>query len=737
MKSTPPNHPAPSATRRKTSEPRKPKVGDVLGGKYTLRRKLGEGGMGSVFAAHQRDFDRQVAIKVLLPRGIGAERLLKQLKREAKTLAAVDHPNVVNVFDAGVTEGGLPFLVMELVEGKTLRALCEKDGLLDPLVSITYARQIADALAAAHAKKIVHCDLKPDNVLLKSDGRVKVADFGLARNLEQAGNGSTDQLFDGCGTPFYMAPELWRQEAPSPASDVYALGATMIEMLTGKPMFHQDSVELLSRAEVRRKHLEERPESLEKTFASLLAPLGRLIDSMVAKAPRKRPTATKIAEELLREYHRLEPLFDELTRGQHEPDREDDDEDFERESGFESENGFESAAGSESAASFESENGFESADRFESANGFESAAGSKSADRFESAAGSKSADRFESANAVKSAAHFESANGFESEENETPETPWKPRPFSARLRAFLAREKPENSVIVRGSPKSPANAPKNGVGAFGTDRMTRQPPPNGSGVGPFGTERMVNAPLKTRDKGAFGTDRMVPPPTSKARHAGAPGTERKARPRSRAVPSDEAITRPQTARPVLPNARAALPWKQRSSPELSRRRRSLEMARHPLAIGTAIVFALLLGLVGRDLLQSLRASKLPNAAEATEAGPTAAPNVAATTVAPNVAASTIAPNTVSPSTVAPNTVAPNTVSPNTAPIGANPPPNLGPSAPKPTSAAPRKTDPAAPSVVDPWASATAQKQTAAKPPLPAPSATPTRTSILPFGMNEE
>lgn len=299
-----------------------PRPGDLLAGKYLLTRVLGEGGMGTVFAAHEETLGRDVAVKLLHARGLRPETVFRGMRREARALAAVDHPNIVRVIEAGATKEGAPFLVMELVHGKTLRLLSEHLGPIDVISTIAFGIQMARALSAAHQRGVVHGDFKPDNVLVTPEARVKVGDFGLARHIERGRFGTTDELVAGCGTPHYMAPELFSGSPSSAASDVYALGATLIELLTGKHMFAVDSVDLPSRIEVRRMHLEIEPEPIENVCGALVAPLGALVRLMVAKDPRERPTAAEVVEGLRYEHLRLRKHF---------PDNQEDSSDMEEE----------------------------------------------------------------------------------------------------------------------------------------------------------------------------------------------------------------------------------------------------------------------------------------------------------------------------------------------------------------------------------------------------------------------
>jgi len=297
-----------------------PRCGERLGGKYLLGKRLGEGGMGTVFAATDESLDREVAIKFLQRRGGDGKRLFKELRREAKMLAAASHPNIVQVIEVGTSDRGVPFLVMEHVNGRSLRVLIEQLGPIEVVTAVSLAFQIGRALTHAHQRRVVHADLKPDNVLINIEGKIKVTDFGLARQLERTRAGTTEDFLKGCGTPHYMAPELFRGADPTPASDVYAMGATLVELLTAKGMFQKDSEEIVSREEARRRALHEKPSSVVETCGPLAAALSRLIDGMVAKDPAERPSTKEVTESLRFEHRRLLRHFP----GHDEPDPDED-----------------------------------------------------------------------------------------------------------------------------------------------------------------------------------------------------------------------------------------------------------------------------------------------------------------------------------------------------------------------------------------------------------------------------
>jgi hypothetical protein len=216
-----------------------PPLGTRLG-RYQLERVLGQGGMGAVYAARDLELGREVAIKVLLPSLVEDPELLERFRREGQALAALSHPNVLRIHEVGSqpTPSGppMPYLVLEYVQGESLQARLKEQGPLEPPEAAALMRSLVDALQEAHAKGVLHRDLKPGNVLLTRYSGAKLADFGLARLVDQEALTVTGQLL---GTPAYMAPEqaAGERQRYGPATDVYGLGAVLYACLTGKAPF--------------------------------------------------------------------------------------------------------------------------------------------------------------------------------------------------------------------------------------------------------------------------------------------------------------------------------------------------------------------------------------------------------------------------------------------------------------------------------------------------------------------
>ncbi len=237
-----------------------PIIGTLIAGRYKVVEKLGTGGMAAVYLAEDAELGRRVAIKLLDDRHAQDEQFVERFRREAESAAGLSHPNVVSVFDRGETDGTY-FIVMEYLEGQTLKELLVTRGPTPVRVAIDYTRQILQALDFAHRHGIVHRDIKPHNVIVAPDGRVKVTDFGIARS----GSSQMTEAGSIIGTAQYLSPEQAQGAPVHPSSDLYSVGIVLYEMLTGTVPFTGETA-----LEIAMKHLSAVPDP-----PSLRRPPGR------------------------------------------------------------------------------------------------------------------------------------------------------------------------------------------------------------------------------------------------------------------------------------------------------------------------------------------------------------------------------------------------------------------------------------------------------------------------------
>lgn len=273
-----------------------PQVGQTLG-RFILRERLGEGAVGVVFRADDQADGRAVALKVLKPAALASERARRRFVKEGRLLAPLDTPFVTRLLDVN-TDGGIPFIALELVRGQNLGDYLRANGPLPESMALRYIADAARGLAAAHALGIVHRDVKPDNMLLTPDDRVKMTDFGMARAVEQSQ--SLDITHDGAtlGTPLYMAPEQFGSSDINAQADVYSLGASLFHLLVGKPPFVQARLTALAKAIAT-----EAAPRLDRLNATISMPVADLVARTLAKDPLARP---RDAAEFLQELERLQ-----------------------------------------------------------------------------------------------------------------------------------------------------------------------------------------------------------------------------------------------------------------------------------------------------------------------------------------------------------------------------------------------------------------------------------------------
>jgi serine/threonine protein kinase len=280
-----------------------PLIGRVFEGKYRLDQRLGGGGMGTVYRATHMLIERPVAVKVLSQRFVGDETAQQRFRREARASGRMQHPNAVMVNDFGATEDGWLYIVMELLEGQTLRDLLAREAPLDPARVVSFMLQTCAAVGAAHDAGLIHRDLKPANIFIEQRpnlaAAVKVLDFGVAKFVVEEHDDDYNTLTQVgaiIGTPRYMSPEQCSGAAPlTPASDVYSLGIILYEMLTGAVPFSADTPLALAL-----KQVSELPVSPRKVVPTIPAELEGVVIHALAKDPRFRPAN---ANELRYELH--------------------------------------------------------------------------------------------------------------------------------------------------------------------------------------------------------------------------------------------------------------------------------------------------------------------------------------------------------------------------------------------------------------------------------------------------
>jgi serine/threonine-protein kinase len=272
----------------------------LIDNRYSLGDLLGIGGTAEVYLAHDEILDRDVALKVLRSQHAENEEFIKLFRREARSAAALNHPNVVPVYYWGRSEDGRYYMTMEYVSGGTLKDRVGES--LNPSTVIRLGLQVADALGFAHERGVVHRDVKPHNILLTEAGEARVADFGIARAANAT---TTSQLSPLMGTAGYLSPEQAKGESVGPASDLYSLGVVLYEALTGElPLNAEDPVALAM------KHVNELPRSPREANPKVPNDLAALTLKLLAKRPEDRyPSAYALAQDLERVRHGLPPTI--------------------------------------------------------------------------------------------------------------------------------------------------------------------------------------------------------------------------------------------------------------------------------------------------------------------------------------------------------------------------------------------------------------------------------------------
>ena len=279
-------------------------TGQLIDNRYQLKQLLASGGMATIYSAVDTRLDRAVAVKIMHAHLANDEAFVSRFIREAKATAALSHPNIVSILDQGWNQGGPPavFLVMELVEGSTLRDLLNNQGKLSVEQTLQIISAVVSALSAAHQKGIIHRDIKPENILISNDGRIKVADFGLARG-ELIGQTLTAESSVILGSVSYLSPEQVQRGVADARSDIYAVGVMLFEMLTGQKPYEGESP-----IQIAYKHVNERIPNVQTIRAETPTDLAELIFVSTAPNADDRPKdATEFAAIIRQLQIKLDP----------------------------------------------------------------------------------------------------------------------------------------------------------------------------------------------------------------------------------------------------------------------------------------------------------------------------------------------------------------------------------------------------------------------------------------------
>lgn len=273
----------------------------LLGNRYQLSKTLGTGGMSVVYSAHDLTLERKVALKILREDYSSDPALRERFREEAKAVANLSHPNIVTVHDFGL-DGERFYIVMEYVPGTDLKTILKQRGRLNIEEAVSLMVQACAGVGHAHRAGFVHCDIKPQNLLVTPDRRVKVLDFGIARALASIQPGEKNEVV--WGSPQYFSPEQASGDPPSPASDVYSLGVVLYEMLTGRLLFDAPTA-----AELARMHREAAPVPPRQFNPYIPASLEQIILKVLSKEPASRyRTADQFGRVLVNFLHPSQPL---------------------------------------------------------------------------------------------------------------------------------------------------------------------------------------------------------------------------------------------------------------------------------------------------------------------------------------------------------------------------------------------------------------------------------------------
>jgi serine/threonine-protein kinase len=266
-------------------------IGKLLNERYKIKKQIGSGGMALVYEAQDILLDRKVAIKMLRPEFVSDEDFINKFRHEAKAVARITHPNVVSIYDIVESEDSL-YLVMEYIEGKDLKTVIKDRGKLSIVEALDIANQVTAGVEVAHNNNIIHCDIKPHNILLTENNQIKVTDFGIARAVSTSTMTITDTIM---GSAHYFSPEQAQGKEINTYSDIYSIGIVLYEMISGEVPFKGDSP-----ISVALKHIQNEPEELKSVMPSVPKQVNDLVMKTLSKEPEDRfSNASELREELV------------------------------------------------------------------------------------------------------------------------------------------------------------------------------------------------------------------------------------------------------------------------------------------------------------------------------------------------------------------------------------------------------------------------------------------------------
>jgi len=266
----------------------------ILNDRYRLIEQIGAGGMAVIYRAQDLELGRMVAVKVLRPSLVGDPEFLVRFKREARSAAQLSHPNIVTVHDVGQDGPNTHYIVMEYVAGQNLKQVIRSRGAFDVDAALNITTEVCKGVGYAHRAGLVHCDIKPQNILVTPDNMIKVTDFGIARALTERKEDEEEVW----GSPHYFSPEQASGETPTPASDVYSIGIVLFELLTARLPFTGSGYSELAMA-----HLKQEPPTILDIDPSLPPELDRIIRKVLSKEPSARYRTADQLGRILRSYH--------------------------------------------------------------------------------------------------------------------------------------------------------------------------------------------------------------------------------------------------------------------------------------------------------------------------------------------------------------------------------------------------------------------------------------------------